>query len=278
MNGQIQYGSARLMTSLPTQPRRRPRFADPSRFTPSLGASRSMVLLLGGTLILGGALTAVPREIPGAALATVLGGAWLSLVLALTLPSRSERAGTELARRVARFRHELNAIGDEPTREDLEALLQRARELDLGEGEIGDELAQLRASIGAIDLVGRLADEDLPVVGGVETLAPGDTCHYSAPARLGRRRSDQFGHLILTRGWLKFRGAQDVSLAWSEVSDMQRAGSELIVSLHDSKRVLRFTCQNISEAARAGVLAQYLAQAAEPRVSAAEANVQSAIM
>lgn len=263
------------MTSQPTQSRRLPRLADPARFRSDRGTSRSMVLLLGGTLILGGALTAVPREIPGAALATVLGGAWLSLVLAVTLPSRSERAGTELARRLALFRHELNAVGDRPTRADLEAVLQRARALDLRDDEVGEELAQLRASLAAVALVDQLAAQELPVVRGVEQLAPGDTCHYSAPARFGRRRSDQFGRLVMTSGWLKFRGAQDVSLAWSEVSDVQRAGNELIVSLHEGKRVLRFACQDVSETARAGVMAQHLAHAAEPRINT---SVHSAVM
>jgi hypothetical protein len=223
-------------------------------------ASRSVGLLFGGSLVLGGLLAAVPRELPGFAVATVIGGAWLSLVLAMTLPSRFERAGAELARRLGQFRHELNRIGDQPTRDALETLLGRARELGLRDEEIADELEQIHASLDALDLAGRLAKGTLPDVPCSEPLAPGDACHFLAPVRFGRRRSDQFGHLMMTSGWLKFRGALDVSVAWSEVSDVQRAGREVIVSLHDSRRVLRFACHSVGEAARAGVLARYLSR------------------
>lgn len=227
--------------------------------------SRSVIFLFGGSLLLGGLLAAVPKEIPGIAVATVLGGAWLSLVLAMTLPTLSERAGAELARRLGQFRHELNTIGDHPTRDALEAVLHRARELELRDDEIAEELTQIRASLDALDLARRLASDDLPLVESDEPLAPGDACHFITPVRFGRRRSDQFGHLVLTSGWLKFRGALDVSVAWSEVASVQRAGREILVSLHDSKRVLRFSCQSLSEAAQAGVLAQHLAGAARPR-------------
>ena len=266
VNGQIQYDSARLLTPAATPVGRRvTRLTDPARFLSPRTTSRSVVLLLGGSLLLGGLLAAVPREIPGIAVATALSGAWLSLVLAMTLPSRSERAGAELARRLGQFRHEMNKIGDHPTRADLESLLALARGLELRDEEIGDELAQIRASLEAVDLAGKLAHDALPVVTGVEPLAPGDVCHFVTPVRFGRRRADQFGHLSLTSGWLKFRGALDISVAWTEIADVQRAGRDIIVSLHDSKRVLRFSCNELSEAARAGVLAQHLVTLSAPR-------------
>jgi hypothetical protein len=224
-----------------------------------------VVLLVGGALLLSGGLAAVPREIPGLAVAAILGGAWLTAVLAMTLPSRSERAGAELSRRLGQFRHEVNAVGDRPTRHALESLLARARELELREDEISEELAQIRASLDALELARQLAHDDLPVVQSSEPLAPGDQCHMAMPVRFGRRRSDQFGHMIMTSGWLKFRGAADMSVAWTEVADVQRAGREVIISLQDSNRVLRFACHGVNEAARAGVLAQHLARAAAPR-------------
>jgi hypothetical protein len=236
-----------------------------------------VILLFGGSLLLGGVLAAMPRELPGLALATVLGGLWLSLVLAMTLPTRSERAGAELARRLGQFRHELNLVGDQPTRADLESLLRRAGELELRDEEIAEELAQIRASQDALDLASRIAHDDLPVVSVPEPLAPGDVCHFTTPVRFGRRRSDQFGHLMLTSGWLKFRAALDISVAWSEVSEVQRAGRELIVSLQDSKRVFRFAAQSASDAARAGVLAQHLAGSAVPRPRMEAGSYEAAI-
>ena len=268
VNGKIQYGSARLLTPAATPARRRStRLTDPARFPSQRRPSRSVVLLFGASLLLGGLLAAVPRGIPGIAVATVLGGAWVSLVLAMTLPSRTERAGAELARRLGQFRHEMNKIGDQPTRADLEALLSLAQDLELRDDEISNELAQIRASLEAVELARALAHEPLPVVTSIEPLAPGDLCHFVTPVRFGRRRSDQFGHLELTSGWLKFRGALDVSVAWTEVADVRRAGRDIIISLTDSKRVLRFSCNTIVEAARAGVLAQHLIAISSPRPS-----------
>ncbi len=110
------------------------------------------MLVVGVSLLLGALLAAMSREIPGIVVAIVLGGAWLSLVLAMTLPTRSERAGAELARRLGLFRHELNLVGDHPTRADLEALIARAGELDLRDEEIASELQQIRASLEAFDI------------------------------------------------------------------------------------------------------------------------------
>jgi hypothetical protein len=266
VDGQIQYGSAGRLTSVATPGRRRfARQADPHRFELEPSTSRSVVLVVGVSLLLGAWLAAMSREIPGIVVAIVLGGAWLSLVLAMTLPTRSERAGAELARRLGLFRHELNLVGDHPTRANLEALIARAGELELRDEEIASELKQIRASLEALDIASEIGRAALPVVASAEPLAPGDVCHFVTPVRFGRRRSDQFGHLSLTSGWMKFRGALDVSIAWSEVADVQRSGPDLIVTLHDSTRMLRFSCHSESEAARAGVLAQHLATGARTR-------------
>ena len=225
------------------------------------------MLLFGGSVLLGTILAAVPRELPGIAIGTVLGGAWLSLVLAITLPGRAERAGAELARRVALFRHAVNAVGDDPTRDDLETLLARARALQLRDEEIADDLARIRAALDALALAEDLAAGHLPVV-PASGLAPDDTCRFAAPVRFGRRRADQFGQLLLTDRWLKFRGMLDVSVAWAEVSAVGRTGEELIVSLAHNGRMLRFTCRTPADAARGGVLAEHLARVArEERAS-----------
>jgi hypothetical protein len=164
--------------------------------------------------------------------------------------------------RLAQFRRELLAVSSEPTRPALECLLLRARELGLRDDEIGDELDQIRASLAAFDLRASVERGELPVVTSVDPLAPGDRCHFVCPVRFGRRRSDQFGHLMFTAGWLKFRGALDVSVSWSQIASVLRDGRELIVSLHDSRRVLRFACHSLAEAATGGVIAAHLAQAA----------------
>ena len=117
----------------------------------------------------------------------------------------------------------------------------------------------------AAELVSRLKHGDVPTAEAPPNLvAPGDQCHFVAPVRFGRRRSDNYGHLVLTAGWLKFRGTLDVSVGWSEVAEVQRTGRDIVVSLEASRRLLRFSCYSVAEAARGGVIAQHLARSARP--------------
>jgi hypothetical protein len=111
---------------------------------------------------------------------------------------------------------------------------------------------------------------ELPKAKAPDPLAPGDECHFVIPVRFGRRRADQYGHLVLTSGWLKFRGTVDVSVAWSEVADVQRARREVVVSLRDSRRLFRFSCHSETEAARGALIAQHLAQSAQPATADSE--------
>jgi hypothetical protein len=112
------------------------------------------------------------------------------------------------------------------------------------------------------DLANRLRQGDMPMAQAPDPLAPGDQCHYVTPVRFGRRRSDQYGHVVLTSGWLKFRGTLDLSVTWSEIAGVQRAAREIVVSMLDSRRLLRFSCHSELEAARGVVIAQHLAQSA----------------
>jgi hypothetical protein len=114
----------------------------------------------------------------------------------------------------------------------------------------------------ANDLADRLSRGELPTATAPDPLAPGDQCHFVTPVRFGRRRVDQYGHVVLTSGWLKFRGTLDLSVSWSEVAGVQRAAREIVVSLQDSRRLLRFSCHSEVEAARGAMLAQHLAQSA----------------
>ena len=114
------------------------------------------------------------------------------------------------------------------------------------------------------EFANRLERGDLPAVKPPDPLAPGDTCHYVSPVRFGRRRADQYGHLVLTGGWLKFRGTLDVSVSWSEVARVERMSREIVVSLEDSRRLLRFSCHSEAEAARGVLLAKHLARSARP--------------
>lgn len=113
------------------------------------------------------------------------------------------------------------------------------------------------------DLLAHLRRGELPQVKAPDPLAPGDECHFVAPVRFGRRRADQYGHLVLTSGWLKFRGTIDVSVTWGEVAQVQRARREIVVSLRDSRRIFRFSCHSDGEAVCGVLIAEYLAQSAQ---------------
>jgi hypothetical protein len=89
----------------------------------------------------------------------------------------------------------------------------------------------------------------------------------SSLQRSGRRRSDRFGHLIFSSGWLKFRATTDVSIGWSNVAQVRRSAREIVVSLRESRRVLRFGCHSIEEAMRGTIVAQHLASVAQSPTS-----------
>ncbi len=140
-----------------------------------------------------------------------------------------------------------------------------------------DKSDDAEAELEAVDLANRLKHGELPTAKAPDPLAPGDECHFAAPVRFGRRRADQYGHLVLTAGWLKFRGTQDVSVAWDEVADVQRASREIVVSLEQSRRLLRFSCYSIAEAARGGVIAQHLARSARPHTVDIQAGYHASV-
>jgi hypothetical protein len=148
--------------------------------------------------------------------------------------------------------------GRQPDRPTLIRLIERARELGLRDEEILLELHEIRVALEALDFAERLSLEGLPVVPAVDPLPPGEQCHFAIPVRFGRRRGDQIGHVELTTSWLKFHGALDMSVVWSEVSSVERDGRDIIVSLLDSRRVLRFCCHSAEEAARGASVAQHL--------------------
>jgi hypothetical protein len=86
-----------------------------------------------------------------------------------------------------------------------------------------------------------------------------DQCHFTTAVRFGRRKTDQVGHLVLTSGWLTFRGTVDLNVAWSEVAHVESSADQVIVSLHGTQRILRFCCCSSDEAHRGSVVAAHLA-------------------
>ncbi len=90
-----------------------------------------------------------------------------------------------------------------------------------------------------------------------------DPCHFATPVRFGRRRTDQVGHLVFTSAWLRFRGTVDFAVAWAEVGSVAHAGPDLVVSLHGTRRTLRFCCHTDHEAARAAATAVHLTALAQ---------------
>jgi hypothetical protein len=160
--------------------------------------------------------------------------------------------------RLGTFRHEVRKAGRDPDRVTLLRLLDRSRELELRDEDIRPELHEIRVSLDAIDFAERLALEGLPVVQAIDHLPPGEQCHFASPVRFGRRRGDQIGHVEFTSGRLKFHGALDMSVVWSEVAAVERDARDIVISLLDSRRVLRFCCHSLEEAARGTSVARHL--------------------
>jgi hypothetical protein len=160
--------------------------------------------------------------------------------------------------RLGTFRHEVRRAGRQPNRSTLLHLIERARALGLRDEDIRSELTEIRVSLEALDFADRLTLEGLPIVPSVDRLPAGEHCHFATPVRFGRRRADQIGHVELTSSWLKFHGALDVSVVWSAVARVEREGPDILVSLLESRRVLRFSCHSAEEAARGTSVARHL--------------------
>jgi hypothetical protein len=89
-----------------------------------------------------------------------------------------------------------------------------------------------------------------------------DSCHFTCPVRFGRRRADHIGHLALETERLQFRGAIDLNVAWADIASVRHDDRDILVTLRDSPRVLRFSCHSDVEAERGAAIAQRLAESA----------------
>ena len=103
------------------------------------------------------------------------------------------------------------------------------------------------------------AEAPTSVQTGPTALRLHDECHFSTAVRFGRRKTDQVGHLQLTTQCLKFHGALDVGISWSEVAGVEQRGREIVVALHGTRRTLLFWCQTDADALRGHVVANHLA-------------------
>ena len=88
-------------------------------------------------------------------------------------------------------------------------------------------------------------------------VAAGEAAILTAPVRFGRRKNDPAGHLQLTSGSLTFLADQALSVGWARISAVAHVDCDVIFSLCDSHRVLRFCCQTTHEAARLLVVARH---------------------
>jgi hypothetical protein len=134
-----------------------------------------------------------------------------------------------------------------------------AHNLDLRESDLQAEIEELAAELEQLRLNDDISREGVPVVEPVEPLPAGERCHFVTPVRFGRRRTDQSGRLELTSERLRFLGALDVGVAWTEVSAVSRDGRNIVIALMDSPRVLRFSCESARESARGSTISARLA-------------------
>lgn len=63
----------------------------------------------------------------------------------------------------------------------------------------------------------------------------------------------------MTSRRLRFHGAIDANVAWSDIAGIERAGRDVIVSLREQRRLYRFCCHTVSEAVQGAVVARHLA-------------------
>jgi len=177
---------------------------------------------------------------------------------------------------LTKFREALKALGNDPTPEDLQRFITFARTLELKEVGVRDDITEPAPTLEGPEATHPLEHGDLSLSPPQtpDPFSPGDQCYFVAPVRFGRRRSDRYGHLVLTAGRLKFRGTLDLSVSWAEVAAVHNSGRDIIVALEASRRLLRFSCHSVAEGARGGDIAQHLARRAHPSAVNAHAAYQ----
>jgi hypothetical protein len=165
--------------------------ACPTRFR------RMLPFLAASLILLALSLVGIPQE--GAALGAPIGigGAWLSLVLAI--PSHPGVLGCSV------LCHDVSPnFGNSSTRwemrrrERISRLSARRSRVGFARFEMAAAVARIRAAVDALNLREQLAQGYLPLVIGIEGVGPGDRCRYASPARCGHRRADEIGDLLLT--------------------------------------------------------------------------------
>ena len=100
---------------------------------------------------------------------------------------------------------------------------------------------------------------DRATSGETPALSGDDSSHLTIPVRFGRRKTDQVGHRVFASRSLMFHGTVDMRISWSEVSRIDHAERDLVVSFHGTQRTMRFCCQGEEEALQASVLGAHLA-------------------
>jgi hypothetical protein len=166
---------------------------------------------------------------------------------------------TKTAARLDRLRLELRTTSAARSRADIERLLAMAHHVDQRDSDLKTEIEELRAELEQLRLSDDISREGVPIVDPVEPLPAGERCHFVTPVRFGRRRTDQSGRLELTSERLRFLGALDIGVAWTEVSAVSRDGRTIVIALMDSPRVLRFCCESTRESARGSTISARLA-------------------
>lgn len=109
-----------------------------------------------------------------------------------------------------------------------------------------------------VELEVEIGRDGMPVVTPRHPLPAGQSCHFTAPARYGRRRTDPCGHLQFTNLHVRFDGTIELAVAWSEIAGVDEIDSQIVLTRTREPRPLRFCCHAPAEAARAAVIARHL--------------------
>ena len=92
---------------------------------------------------------------------------------------------------------------------------------------------------------------------------PDAECHFIAPVRFGRRKTDQVGHLVLSDTGIAFHGSVDLAVPWSDTLRVEHRDVHIVIVLKGRAKTLRFCCQTADDARRGAAIADHLAALAQ---------------
>jgi hypothetical protein len=160
-------------------------------------------------------------------------------------------------RRVAEWRNDWQAACATPSRQQIEALRHRLRELGADDDRFEIEREMLEGLEAVAELSADVAARGLePIVTGHRAVGR-ERCYFSAPASLADDPAQPSGTVLLTEARALFvGGARSLAVPWHGVAQCLRQDRDLVLIRRGQQELHRLRCNSFGDALRAAFVAR----------------------